>query len=223
MINNSDNTLFPPGYLLGNYNGISSNYNGDTISSTHKKKIYQSAMAVATAPGRQLFMTMFMLWMSGKSLQIFSIMMLGMAFWTPLQRIIKIKETFARYETSKVDITQPKMAFIVINLIGKFSFFFFFFFFFKKKIWHFMCVQYKTIESCFNIEGILAKISFFFFYSENLFIYFIFNLHTFFKKKKIAIGVACYKANSLGLLPNPSDFLKNTTKVLPPNEFNFIE
>ncbi len=38
--------------------------------------MYQSAMAIATAPGKQLFMTAFMLYMSGNTLQIFSIMML---------------------------------------------------------------------------------------------------------------------------------------------------
>jgi hypothetical protein len=48
-------------------------------------------MALATAPGKQLFMTMFMLWMSGSSLQIFSIMMLGMAFWQPLQKIFSVQ------------------------------------------------------------------------------------------------------------------------------------
>jgi hypothetical protein len=80
--------------------------------------LYKSAMALATAPGKQLMMTAFMLWMSGNSLQIFSIMMLGMALWTPIGEIINLQTRFARYADSGVDLTLPKLTFLAMNLAG---------------------------------------------------------------------------------------------------------
>lgn len=65
--------------------------------------IMQSAMAIAQAPLKNVAMTgmilhlptlcltvtaAFMLYMFGSGVQIFSIMMLGMAFWQPLKAII---------------------------------------------------------------------------------------------------------------------------------------
>src|SRR4051812_21082031 len=97
-------------------------------------------MAQATAPGKQLFMTALMLWMSGSSLQIFSIMMLVMAFWQPLQKLISVNAgsefailirniaqielvivvcaEFSRFEESAVDLTLPKLVFMGCNLLG---------------------------------------------------------------------------------------------------------
>ena len=72
-------------------------------------------MSLATAPGKQFLMTMFMLWMSGNSLQIFSIMMLGMAFWQPLQKLLSVNKEFARFE-GRTDLTLPKLVFIVLNV-----------------------------------------------------------------------------------------------------------
>jgi hypothetical protein len=74
-------------------------------------------MSTATAPGAQLLMTCFMLWMSGSSLQIFSIMMLVMAFIQPLQRLFAFNKQFSRYETS-ADLSLPKLIYIGLNLLG---------------------------------------------------------------------------------------------------------
>lgn len=86
--------------------------------SKHADLLYKSAMAQATAPGKQLLMTAFMLWMSGNSLQIFSIMMLGMAMWTPLSEMLSVGTRFARYAHGGVDLTVPKLTFIAMNLAG---------------------------------------------------------------------------------------------------------
>lgn len=56
------------------------------------EKVYQSAMTTAQAPGGQLFMTAFMMWMSGSTLQIFSIFFLSMAFMTPLRAIMNANQ-----------------------------------------------------------------------------------------------------------------------------------
>jgi hypothetical protein len=77
--------------------------------------IYASAMAIAQAPGKQLLMTAFMLWMSGNSLQIFSIVMLGMAMWTPVQELFNVHTRFARFADSRVSMLLPKLTFVAIQ------------------------------------------------------------------------------------------------------------
>jgi len=80
--------------------------------------LYASAMSIAQAPGKQLFMTAFMLWMSGNSLQIFSIMMLGMALWTPLGELFNVNQRFARFADANVSMLVPKITFVAIQLAG---------------------------------------------------------------------------------------------------------
>lgn len=75
-------------------------------------------MGIATSPGKQMLMTGLMLWMSGNSLQIFSIMMLGMAFWTPIQKLMTVNSAFARFRDSGVDLIMPKLIYIALNLAG---------------------------------------------------------------------------------------------------------
>lgn len=75
-------------------------------------------MNIATSPGKQVLMTAFMLWMSGSSLQIFSIMMLSMAFWQPLQKLFNVQKAFARYQGTEIDLLLPKLVYILLNLAG---------------------------------------------------------------------------------------------------------
>jgi hypothetical protein len=71
------------------------------------------AMALATKPGQQVMMNAFMLYMSGKNLNIFSISTTSMAILTPLTSIFKMNKMFGSLE---VDTTTPKLIFIAINL-----------------------------------------------------------------------------------------------------------
>ena len=119
----SKDLTFPSGYLAGDFTDSSSSSSTSSPSSSTSlaktaELVYASAQNTALAPGKQLLMTAFMLWMSGNSLQIFSIMMLGMAFWQPLQRLMNVGAEFARYEASQVDVTVPKLIFIACNLAG---------------------------------------------------------------------------------------------------------
>ena len=69
---------------------------GDGASSTavskkgvdHDAKVLASAMNVAYAPGKNLMMTCFMLWMSGNQPSIMSMMMLMMAFSGPVKVLL---------------------------------------------------------------------------------------------------------------------------------------
>jgi hypothetical protein len=102
--------------------GSSANVAADAKNSNRDGKqaelIHAAAMAIATAPGKQLLMTCFMLWMSGNSLQIFSIMMLGMALWTPITEIFAVHTRFARFADSPVSMLLPKLTFVAMHLAG---------------------------------------------------------------------------------------------------------
>lgn len=74
-------------------------------------------MNVAKSPGKQLFMTGFMLWMSGSGINIFSIMMTAMALWTPIKALISIQETFERFK-SVPTLNAAKIIFIGLNGIA---------------------------------------------------------------------------------------------------------
>jgi len=115
-VNISDNQK-PAGFITGDFT-VEERDSRATNRETKAELIYKSAMAVATAPGKQLFMTCFMLYMSGSSLQIFSIMMLAMAIMQPLQRMTQLSAQFAKYQDSKVDVTLPKIIYMICNLFG---------------------------------------------------------------------------------------------------------
>lgn len=59
-----------------------------------------------------------MLWMSGSSIQIFSLMMTGMALFNPINSIATVNKTFARYEGEGVDLKMPKLIFISLQILA---------------------------------------------------------------------------------------------------------
>lgn len=80
----------------------------------------KKAWEVALAPVKSLPMTFFMMYMSGNSLQIFSIMMVYMAFKNPIMGLVGTNQAFERFEsdTNKGKILQVKLAYIVMQLIA---------------------------------------------------------------------------------------------------------
>ncbi|KAI1430083.1 hypothetical protein F5Y12DRAFT_709636 [Xylaria sp. FL1777] len=80
----------------------------------------KKAWEVALAPVKSLPMTFFMMYMSGNSLQIFSIMMVYMAFKNPIVGLVGTNQAFERFEsdTNKAKILQVKLAYIVMQLVA---------------------------------------------------------------------------------------------------------
>jgi hypothetical protein len=95
---------------------------GEAQLSTQKKHkadlMGKRAMETALAPGKNIFMQGFMMYMSGSSINIWSMMVVGMAFVNPIKALLAIDETFARFASSdgeKLDLTLPKLAFAGCN------------------------------------------------------------------------------------------------------------
>ncbi|KAL1902317.1 hypothetical protein Sste5346_001293 [Sporothrix stenoceras] len=80
----------------------------------------KKAWEVALGPIKQLPMTAIMMYMSGNSLQIFSIMMVFMAFKNPIMGILTTQQTFERFETpgNRGQILQVKLAFVAMQIIA---------------------------------------------------------------------------------------------------------
>jgi hypothetical protein len=59
----------------------------------------KKAWEVALAPVKQLPMTAIMMYMSGSSLQMFSIMMVAMAFKNPIMGLMATQQAFEKFES----------------------------------------------------------------------------------------------------------------------------
>lgn len=80
----------------------------------------KKAWEVALAPARSLPMTAVMMYMSGNTLQIFSIMMVWMAFKNPVMGLLSTNQTLARFEseTNKAQIFPVKLVYVVMQLLA---------------------------------------------------------------------------------------------------------
>ena len=80
----------------------------------------KKAWELAIAPAKQLPMNGIMMYMSGNSLQIFSIMMVWMLFKNPITALLNINPTFARFETegTKANLVLVKIAYVATNLLA---------------------------------------------------------------------------------------------------------
>lgn len=80
----------------------------------------KKAWEVALAPVKQLPMTAIMMYMSGNSLQIFSIMMVVMAFKNPVMGLMATNQAFERFETegTKANMLMVKALYVAMQLLA---------------------------------------------------------------------------------------------------------
>jgi hypothetical protein len=76
------------------------------------------AFSIALSPGKQIGMNAFMLYMSGKNLNIFSISILSSAILSPIKAIMSVSNVFRSCEDpdGKIDLTSSKALFVLLNL-----------------------------------------------------------------------------------------------------------
>ncbi|KAK2805834.1 hypothetical protein FQN51_008608 [Onygenales sp. PD_10] len=79
----------------------------------------KKAWEIALAPMKQLPMNAIMMYMSGNSLQIFSIMMVFMLFKGPIQGLWATNSTFAKFETegTRAQMWGVKGAYVLMQLM----------------------------------------------------------------------------------------------------------
>ena len=77
------------------------------------------AFSIALSPGKQIAMNAFMMYMSGRNLNIFSISILSSAILSPIKVIMNVSNAFRSCEDpdGKIDLTSSKALFILMNLV----------------------------------------------------------------------------------------------------------
>lgn len=80
----------------------------------------KKAWEVALAPVKSLPMTAFMMYMSGNSLQIFSIMMVVMAFKNPLMGLVNTNQAFEKFQADSIagQIIQVKVVYVACQIVA---------------------------------------------------------------------------------------------------------
>ncbi len=80
----------------------------------------KKAWELAIAPAKSLPMSAIGMWMTGNSLQIFSIFMVWTLFKTPVQALLGMQGNFARFESegTKGRLWMVKLVFVVCNLLA---------------------------------------------------------------------------------------------------------
>ncbi|MCJ1445736.1 MAG: hypothetical protein MMC23_006241 [Stictis urceolatum] len=80
----------------------------------------KKAWEVALAPAKSIPMNAVMMYMSGNTLQIFSIMMVFMLFKTPIQALLQTNQAFARFETPGTagKLFLVKATYVLMNLLA---------------------------------------------------------------------------------------------------------
>mmetsp|Transcript_21612 Transcript_21612/g.69607 ORF Transcript_21612/g.69607 Transcript_21612/m.69607 type:complete len:173 (-) Transcript_21612:54-572(-) len=107
----------PPGFAAQG-TIVDAEISGTSLQAVKQKNelLAKRALDMGLAPGKNIFMQGFMMWMSGSSINIFSIMITGMAFMNPIKAIVNVEDAFKRFKGTQVDLTLPKLAFIACNL-----------------------------------------------------------------------------------------------------------
>lgn len=72
-------------------------------------------MSLATKPGQQILMNAVMMYMSGSTLNIFTISTTSAAILTPLTSIFRLEAMFGKFE--EVDTQMAKILYVVLNLV----------------------------------------------------------------------------------------------------------
>ncbi|KAF8065587.1 ER membrane protein complex subunit 4 [Scenedesmus sp. PABB004] len=80
------------------------------------EKKQQALWTRATSPFRQVGFMVFMMWMMGNSLQIFSIIMTLSGLAGPLTAVLKSAEAFPPDPERKLDTLSPRLLYCLINL-----------------------------------------------------------------------------------------------------------
>ncbi|PVI05526.1 hypothetical protein DM02DRAFT_623926 [Periconia macrospinosa] len=114
----------PPGYtpaLTRKERAISSKQSTrkqPTSEETNTLKI-KKAWELAIAPAKQLPMNAFGMYMTGNSLQIFSIFMVFTLFKTPVMAVLNLQKTFAPFENPETSgrLIPVKITYILCNML----------------------------------------------------------------------------------------------------------
>lgn len=99
----------------------------DVLSRDDKQQVaikVKRAWDVAMGPAKSIPMNAIMIYMSGTSLQIFTVMVTAMLFFNPIKAMMQLQTTFSRFESTGAarlqpgaDLLMPKLAFLGLQMV----------------------------------------------------------------------------------------------------------
>ncbi|CUS08084.1 unnamed protein product [Tuber aestivum] len=109
----------PPGFSQGSAGKGKSSKSHPTPTPTETDDLFlKKAWELALAPAKSIPMNAIMMYMSGNTLQIFSIMMTVMLFMNPLKALSTVGSTFARFDNERTHtrLWPVKLAYIGLQI-----------------------------------------------------------------------------------------------------------
>ncbi|KAL6072257.1 ER membrane protein complex subunit 4 [Balamuthia mandrillaris] len=127
-LNNNDGASAPGGVTPPLGFGADTDYTGSGPSNSARKRLAtdknalrelkkKRAWELGTSPAKSIFMTMFMVWMTGNSVNIFSIMIALFTLINPLKSIFQTRQAFSRFSELGSDLILPQLAYIGLHLL----------------------------------------------------------------------------------------------------------
>mmetsp|Transcript_21628 Transcript_21628/g.19062 ORF Transcript_21628/g.19062 Transcript_21628/m.19062 type:complete len:185 (+) Transcript_21628:83-637(+) len=112
-----DDQCKPPGFLRGDFS--SSGGGGGGKKEDRKAILMRQAWAKAKSPGKQIMMSGLMMWLSGSTMSIFTLMMMAMVMINPITALFGVQSAFERYESpdNNKALWLPKLAYIGLNFV----------------------------------------------------------------------------------------------------------
>ena len=112
-----DDKCKPPGFVRGDFDSSSSS--SSSRRDDRQSILMKQAWAKAKSPAKQIFMSGLMMWLSGSTMSIFTLMMMAMVMINPLTSLFQVQSAFERYESKDNGkaLWLPKLAYIGLNLV----------------------------------------------------------------------------------------------------------
>eukprot|EP00484_Ammonia_sp_Unknown_P011574 CAMPEP_0197056212 /NCGR_PEP_ID=MMETSP1384-20130603/80780_1 /TAXON_ID=29189 /ORGANISM="Ammonia sp." /LENGTH=185 /DNA_ID=CAMNT_0042490107 /DNA_START=109 /DNA_END=666 /DNA_ORIENTATION=+ len=115
---NFDDKCKPPGFVRGDFDSTAGGSSGGGKKDDRQTILMRQAWATAKSPGKQIMMSGLMMWMSGSTMSIFTLMMMTMVMINPITALFGVQSQFQRFETQEnyKQLWLPKLTFIALNL-----------------------------------------------------------------------------------------------------------
>ncbi|CAD6198133.1 unnamed protein product [Caenorhabditis auriculariae] len=110
----SDPTFNPPGFFSQS-TGFQQHLDSERPADQQEHLARKRAWDVAMGPAKSLPMNMFMMYMAGRSVSIFPIMMVGMMLWRPAKALFSVNATFKPLESP---VTGSMILHKIVFLLG---------------------------------------------------------------------------------------------------------
>lgn len=111
-------SLAPPGFSGRATRGAAGAGSSTPIAAKSSDSLKaEKAWALAKSPASQVMMQLFMMWMSGSSVSIFSIMIVFFMLMNPVKAIFAVSAAFAPYEVPGRSLLYQKLVYVGINAL----------------------------------------------------------------------------------------------------------